>query len=178
MFLIRLLLQILNRAEQVKPVCKGDFFLTEYSPSLLRDFSPCHMLDCGLTKLSGRLTFLYSMTAWFLIWPVNFLLAWWRVIKHYKVSTHAGFQTASWKWEASEDFPTREPEDFPSPFSFFFPAAQLPPKVTEAQKHLCEAWWLVTETFGTYGKIWSSFKNWSSFFWKKRWGDRSHLFLP
>ena len=29
----------------------------------------------------------------------------------------------------------------------------LPPKVAEAQRHLCEAWWLVTETFGTYGKI-------------------------
>ena len=41
------------------------------------------------------------------------------LIGHYKVSGHTGFQTASWKREVSENFfPTREPEDFPSPLGF------------------------------------------------------------
>ena len=53
-------------------------------------------------------------------------------IGHYKVSTHAGFQIASWKWEVSEDFPTRQPEDSPSPFSFFLPAASQSGRGSEA----------------------------------------------
>lgn len=111
------------------------------------------MLDCGETQ-SYRTGWLFSIA-----WQPDFwydsqlLLAWWRVIKHYSKHTYRVSNCLLKMRRLVKTFPLGGPEGFLFSFQLLLPAAQLPPSDSRGSEASVWAWWLVTETFGTYGKF-------------------------
>lgn len=123
-FLNQVVTQNFEQSRTSQTCLRRAFSLIEHSSSLLSDFSPCHVLVCGLQKPLSRLVSCYI--AWQPDFQCNLLAFnkkaliegdWTLQNKHTDKFSNSLLKMLSLL--LSEDFfPSRGPEDFPSHLDF------------------------------------------------------------